>query len=37
VKREIVTVNDKMQSGYRYVPTAPTGRNVLSGAAAAGL
>jgi len=27
VKRRIVTVNDKMQRGYRYALTAPVGRN----------
>jgi hypothetical protein len=25
-KKKIVTVNDKMQRGYRYALTAPTGR-----------
>ena len=25
-KKKIVTVNDKMQRGYRYTLTAPTGR-----------
>ena len=26
-KRKIVTVNDKMQKGYRYALTAPVGRS----------
>jgi hypothetical protein len=27
LKKKIVTVNDKMQRGYRYVLSAPVGRN----------
>jgi hypothetical protein len=27
MKRRTVVVNDKMQKGYRYVLTAPVGRN----------
>jgi hypothetical protein len=27
VKKRSVTVNDRMQRGYRYVLSAPTGRN----------
>jgi len=27
VKKRVITVNDKMQTGYRYERTAPVGRN----------
>ena len=30
MRQRTVVVNDKMQQGYRYVRTAPVGRNFLT-------